>query len=55
MSGMSGNCHSPGFSRVFVLPVASLCGDQIPPVLLNHLDCISDLHNNLTDLESFQV
>jgi len=44
---MSGYCDPTRFGRMLVLPVTASRGYQIPPVLFDHLDDITNLHRRL--------
>ena len=44
MTGMTGNRDTAWFGGVLVLPVTASRGNQVPTILLNQLDNLTDLH-----------
>ena len=36
--GVTGDCDTARLGRMFVLPMAAACRNQVPPVRLEHLD-----------------
>ena len=44
MTGMAGNRDTAWLGWVLVLPVTAFRGNQVPTILLNQLDNLTDLH-----------
>ena len=47
MAGVTGNRHATGFIRILVLPVAAVCGNQIPAIGFDQFDDVAYLHTQI--------